>query len=78
MGEGENTRKVRLRGDPISEELKAKVQELIDTMISPAIVGHGGSVNLIDVQDNRVYLQMGRGCQGSGAAEITLKSGSSG
>ena len=59
----------------MSEELRGKVQELIDTMINQAIAGHGGYVDLIDVQDNRVYLQMGGGCQGCGAADITLKSG---
>ena len=59
----------------MSEELRGKVQELIDTMINPAIAGHGGYVDLIDVQDNRGYLQMGGGCQGCGAADITLKSG---
>jgi Fe/S biogenesis protein NfuA len=56
-------------------DLKSRVQELIDTMINPAVAGHGGYVELIDVQDNRVYLQMGGGCQGCGAADITLKSG---
>jgi Fe/S biogenesis protein NfuA len=56
-------------------ELKSRVQELIDTMINPAVASHGGFVELIDVQDNRVYLQMGGGCQGCGAADITLKSG---
>jgi len=59
----------------MSAELKTKVQELIDTMINPAVAGHGGFVELIDVQDNRVYLQMGGGCQGCGAAVVTLKSG---
>jgi Fe/S biogenesis protein NfuA len=59
----------------MSEELKTRVQELIDTMINPAVAGHGGFVELIDVQDNRVYLQMGGGCQGCGAADVTLKSG---
>jgi Fe/S biogenesis protein NfuA len=58
-----------------SPDLKTRVQELIDTMINPAVAGHGGYVELIDVQDNRVYLQMGGGCQGCGAADITLKSG---
>ena len=58
-----------------SPDLKTRVQELIDTMINPAIAGHGGYVDLIDVQDNRVYLQMGGGCQGCGAADVTLKSG---
>jgi Fe/S biogenesis protein NfuA len=59
----------------MSEELKVKVQDLIDTMINPAVAGHGGFVELVDVQDNRVYLQMGGGCQGCGAADVTLKSG---
>jgi Fe/S biogenesis protein NfuA len=59
----------------MSDELKTKVQELIDTMINPAVAGHGGFVELIDVQDSRVYLQMGGGCQGCGAADVTLKSG---
>jgi Fe/S biogenesis protein NfuA len=58
-----------------SPDLKARVQELIDTMINPAVAGHGGYVELIDVQDSRVYLQMGGGCQGCGAADITLKAG---
>src|SRR3990172_1879161 len=59
----------------MTTDLKTKVQELIDTMINPAVAGPGGSVELIDVQDNRVYLQMGGGCQGCGAADVTLKSG---
>src|SRR2546429_8681057 len=58
-----------------SDLLKTRVQELIDTMINPAVAGHGGYVELIDVQDNRVYLQMGGGCQGCGAADVTLKAG---
>jgi Fe/S biogenesis protein NfuA len=59
----------------MTAELKSRIQELIDTMINPAVASHGGFVELIDVQDNRVYLQMGGGCQGCGAADITLKSG---
>ena len=57
------------------DELTAKVQELLDSTINPAVAGHGGFVQLVDVKDNRVYLQMGGGCQGCGAADITLKSG---
>jgi Fe/S biogenesis protein NfuA len=59
----------------MSEELTAKVQELIDSTINPAVAGHGGFVQLIDVKDNKVYLQMGGGCQGCGAADVTLKAG---
>ena len=59
----------------MADELRAKVQALIETMINPAVAGHGGFVELIDDQENRVYLQMGGGCQGCGAADVTLKSG---
>ena len=37
-----------------TDDLRAKVQDLIDTMINPAVAGHGGFVELIDVQDDRV------------------------
>jgi Fe/S biogenesis protein NfuA len=59
----------------MSQDLMVKVQELIDNSINPAVAGHGGFVQLLDVKDNKVYLQMGGGCQGCGAADITLKSG---
>ena len=59
----------------MSADLKSRVQELIETSINPAVAGHGGYVELLDVKDNIVYLQMGGGCQGCGAADITLKPG---
>ena len=59
----------------MSTDLTTRVQELIDSTINPAVAGHGGFVQLIDVKENKVYLQMGGGCQGCGAADITLKSG---
>ena len=59
----------------MSEDLMTKVQELIENMINPAVAGHGGFVQLVDVKDNKVYLQMGGGCQGCGAADVTLKPG---
>src|SRR3989441_5500496 len=62
-------------GGPMSEELATKVQELIDSTINPAVAGHGGFVQLVEVKDNKVYLQMGGGCQGCGAADVTLKAG---
>src|SRR6266404_1519096 len=63
------------RRRPMSDELMTKVQDLIENMINPAVAGHGGFVQLVDVKDNKVYLQMGGGCQGCGAADVTLKQG---
>ena len=57
------------------DDLKIKVQEILDDMINPAIAGHGGFIRLLDVRDNHVFVMMGGGCQGCGMADVTLKSG---
>ena len=58
-----------------TDDLATMVQELLESTINPAVAGHGGFVQLIEVKDNKVYVQMGGGCQGCGAADITLKAG---
>jgi Fe/S biogenesis protein NfuA len=55
--------------------VRDRVQELLDTAINPAVAGHGGYIELLDVKESTVYLRMSGGCQGCGAADITLKSG---
>lgn len=60
---------------PSSEEIRKKVQELLDMEINPAVAMHGGYIELLDVIDNNVYLRMGGGCQGCGMANVTLKQG---
>jgi len=60
---------------PSEEEIRARVQEVLDTEINPSVAGHGGMIRLIDVKDNVVYIQMGGGCQGCGQADVTLKYG---
>jgi len=55
--------------------IRAKIQDLLDTAINPAVAGHGGVVSLVDVKDKMVYLQMGGGCQGCGMVDVTLKQG---
>jgi Fe/S biogenesis protein NfuA len=59
----------------MAAELKEKVQALLDNSINPAVAGHGGYIELIDVKDSTVYIQMQGGCQGCGAADVTLKAG---
>ena len=46
-----------------------------DEKINPAIASHGGQVSLADIQDNKVFLQFGGGCQGCGMVDVTLKQG---
>jgi Fe-S cluster biogenesis protein NfuA len=59
----------------MDEEIRQKVQNLIDNTINPAIAMHGGFVELLDVKDKVVYLAMGGGCQGCGMADVTLRHG---
>lgn len=64
-----------VRGIPPEAEIRTKVQQLLEREINPALGMHGGWVQLIDVKKNSVYLRLGGGCQGCGAADMTLKQG---
>lgn len=55
--------------------LREKVQLILDEQINPGVASHGGFVELLDVQDDNIYIRMGGGCQGCGAADVTLKMG---
>ena len=57
------------------EEVKTRIQKILDEMINPAVAGHGGFVELLDVKENLVYLMLGGGCQGCGMVNVTLKQG---
>jgi len=64
-----------LAGMPGEDEIRGRVQELLDREINPAVGSHGGWVELLGVQGNNVFLQLGGGCQGCGMADVTLKQG---
>jgi len=57
------------------EEIRRRVQNVLETMINPAVAAHGGIVSLLDVTNNTVYLEFGGGCQGCGMINVTLKYG---
>lgn len=63
------------RAVPSEADIRKKVQRLLEREINPALGMHGGWVELIDVKRNSVYLRLGGGCQGCGAADMTLKQG---
>jgi Fe-S cluster biogenesis protein NfuA len=54
---------------------KEKIQYLLAHKINPGVAEHGGFVELIEVKDNNVYIRLGGGCQGCGAADFTLRQG---
>jgi Fe/S biogenesis protein NfuA len=66
----------RVKGNPEEDaRVKARVQEVLDREINPAVGMHGGFIRLLDVKNHHVYVQLGGGCQGCGMADVTLKQG---
>lgn len=59
----------------MGKSTKEKIQYLIDRQINPGVAEHGGSVGVVAVKDNILYLRLYGGCQGCGAADFTLKQG---
>lgn len=51
------------------------VERLLERDINPAVAGHGGRIDLLDVQDATVVIRMMGGCQGCGMANVTLRQG---
>lgn len=52
-----------------------EVARVFQSRINPMVAGHGGRVDLIDVQDGVVMLRLQGGCQGCGMADVTLRQG---
>jgi Fe/S biogenesis protein NfuA len=63
-------------GEGLAEgPLADRVKQVIELQVNPAIASHGGSVTLIEVREDVVYLEMMGGCQGCGMAAVTLAQG---
>ena len=51
------------------------MEKLFDDMVRPALAAHGGNIELIDIDNDKVYVRMGGGCQGCSSSTATLKDG---
>jgi Fe-S cluster biogenesis protein NfuA len=60
---------------PSEVELRARLEELFESQINPAIAGHGGHVEIVDVKGTSLYINFSGGCQGCAASSVTLKQG---
>ncbi len=62
--------------NPVWDDPRAMaIQHVIDTHVNPGVASHGGTVELLDVVGNSVYLRLGGGCVGCGMVAVTLKQG---
>ena len=60
---------------PSEDVIREGIQKVIDEEVNPGVAGHGGQITLLAVKGNSVTIQMGGGCQGCSAADLTLKQG---
>jgi len=60
---------------PSEDVIREGIQKVINEEVNPGVAGHGGQINLLAVKGNSVTIQMGGGCQGCSAADLTLKQG---
>lgn len=70
------------RADPLAGieltltgDIADKVTQLLEQVINPQLASHGGFAALVGVEDTRVFLSMGGGCQGCAASAQTLQMG---
>ena len=56
-------------------EMMEKIQTVVEDMINPALAMHGGFVELVGVEEGVVSMRMSGGCQGCGAAQLTMAQG---
>ena len=67
-------RSPRVSGPP-QGELAAKVKEVLNAQVNPAVSAHGGEIVLVDVQGTEIFIEMAGGCQGCALSRMTLKQG---
>lgn len=55
------------------QEILSAVQVILGEQVNPSLASHGGYAEVLKVEESDVYLMMGGGCQGCGAASYTLQ-----
>jgi ATP-binding protein involved in chromosome partitioning len=67
-------------GTSSGDDLASRIQHVLDTQINPGVAGHGGKIELVELVERSAggvgaVLKMSGGCQGCGAAKVTLRDG---
>jgi len=52
-----------------------KIETLLKDQVAPALAAHGGAVELIDVDNDKVFIKLTGGCQGCSSSQTTVKQG---
>ena len=52
-----------------------QLEKLLDEQIRPSLASHGGNVEIVDYDNDKLFLKMSGGCQGCSSSSATLKDG---
>ena len=52
-----------------------KVEKILDEQIRPALASHGGNIEIVDYDNNKLFVKLSGGCQGCSSSKATLKDG---
>lgn len=56
-------------------DIAQRVSQLLEQAVNPMLASHGGFASLHGVEDTKVFLSMGGGCQGCAVSAMTLRQG---
>jgi Fe/S biogenesis protein NfuA len=59
----------------LSGPIPERVEQVIREQINPSIASHGGTAELVAVEESTAYVRLGGACQGCGLAGVTLSQG---
>ena len=59
----------------LSGPIPERVEHVIKEQINPSIAAHGGTAELVAVEESTAYVRLGGACQGCGLAGVTLSQG---
>nr|MBP9675042.1 NifU family protein [Bacteriovoracaceae bacterium] len=52
-----------------------RVEKLLDEQVRPGLAGHGGGVDIIDLDNEVLFVRLKGGCQGCSSSNATVKEG---
>ncbi|MEE2671261.1 MAG: NifU family protein [Bdellovibrionota bacterium] len=52
-----------------------KIEKVLDEQIRPALASHGGDIEIVDYDNNKLFVKLSGGCQGCSSSKATLKDG---
>jgi Fe-S cluster biogenesis protein NfuA len=65
-----------VRPQPVSAgDLAQRVRDVLNSDVNPGLAQHGGQAELVAVKDGVAEIKLSGGCQGCGAAKMTLSFG---